>query len=167
MDGCHANRVSLCEASQKGGYYELDAEKAAIVREIVALYIGTVYWGKPERQTSPSNPDKKTAWRRKAPETWQAIPVPPVIDESLFQMAQARKRRNLQAKPRNKKHEYRLSNARLRCGDCGYVMAGNYLSRRHFRFYRCCRPKHVAGPCKGYVAAEKVERKVWQVVERA
>src|SRR2546427_6313221 len=132
---------------QKGGYYEVDAEEAAMVREIFALYttdglslkqiarqltekrvltcqdrrkqderkygpgiwyesavarilsktayIGTVYWGKHERQTSPNNPDKKTAWRRKDPETWQPIAVPPIIDETIFEIAQARKRRNL------------------------------------------------------------------------
>jgi site-specific DNA recombinase len=204
---------------QKGGYYEVDAEEAAMVREIFALYttdglslkqiarqltekrvptcqdrrkqherkygpgiryesavarilsntayIGTVYWGKHERQTSPSNPDKKTAWRRKAPETWQPIPVPPIIDETIFQMAQARKRRNLQEKPRNKKYEYLLSNGRLRCGVCGYVMAGNYLKRKNFSFYRCCKPKYIGEPCKGYIAAEKVEREVWQAVDLA
>jgi len=161
---------------QKGGYYEVHAKEAALVREIFALYttdglsigdiarrltvervptcqdrrtqearkygpgiwytsavarilsntayIGTIHWDKYERQTSPSNPDNKTGWRKKDSETWQAIPVPALIDEALFQAAQARKSRNLQEKPRNKKHEYLLSNGRPRCGVCGYTMAG-------------------------------------------
>jgi len=123
---CHDRRKSAKRKYGASIWYE-----SAVARILSnTAYVGMVHWGKHERQQSPRIPDKKTAWRRTAPETWQAIPVPAIIDEALFQRAQARKLRNLQEKPRNKKHEYLLSNGRLRCGECGYVMAGNTIKRK-------------------------------------
>jgi site-specific DNA recombinase len=130
-------------------------------------YIGTLYWGKHERQRSPNNPDKKTAWRRKPQDEWFAISVPAIIPQDLFDAAQEKKQRNAQNCRRNRKHEYLLCNARLRCGRCGYVMAGYCLNNRDWRFYRCSRPKHLtAQPCYGHIGANKLETIVWTAIEK-
>jgi site-specific DNA recombinase len=130
-------------------------------------YIGTLYWGKHERQRSPNNPDKKTAWRKKPQEEWFALSVPGIIPQGLFDAAQEKKQRNAQHSRRNRKHEYLLCHARLRYGRCGYVMAGNCRNAQGWRFYRCSRPKHLtAQPCSGRIGANKLEALVWTEIEK-
>jgi len=91
--------------------------------------------------------------------------VPAIIPQDLFDAAQDKKQRNSQEGRRNKKHNYLLGSGRLRCRLCGYVMNGNCNPAKHWRFYRCSRPKQLTGArCPGYVAATKVEDLVWNKI---
>src|SRR5215468_7066003 len=77
-----------------------------------------------ERYSRSNNPDKKTRHRLKPKEEWLAIPVPPIIDQETFRAAQIQKQHNARMSRRNRKFEYLLCNARLRCGQCGSAMSG-------------------------------------------
>ena len=129
-------------------------------------YIGTLYYGKTESSYSPHNPDKKTTHRLKPREEWIAIPVPPIIDPVTFAAAQRRMQDNAQMSKRNRKLEYLLCNSRLRCGQCGSVMTGQFNPQREHRFYRCSRPPyHNPLPCRRTVSARAIEDPVWQKIE--
>ncbi len=54
-------------------------------------YIGTLHWGKRQRQPGPTTPDKKTAWKTTPKASWVSIPVPALIAQELFEAAQSRK----------------------------------------------------------------------------
>jgi site-specific DNA recombinase len=141
------------------------ASLLAILRN--ETYTGRMYYGKTERLPGKANPDKKTRWRKRPKEEWTAIPVPPIIDQTTFDAAQAQRVRNAQHSRRNRKREYLLCNARLRCGICGRVMTGQYNPARQYRFYRCNGRSYLAGhPCKARVNATQVEAQVWAAVER-
>jgi site-specific DNA recombinase len=130
-------------------------------------YLGTMYYGKTERLPGLANPDKKTRWRFRPKEEWTAIPVPPIIDQATFDAAQVQRQRNAQRSKRNRKMAYLLCDQRLRCGQCGRIMSGQFNGPRSWRFYRCngrrSLPNH---PCKGKVSAAKIEQQVWEAVER-
>lgn len=130
-------------------------------------YMGTLYYGKRERTASPNNPDKKTAWRVKPKDEWIAIAVPPIIDEDTFHAAQRQRERNAQNSRRNRKHDYLFGNGRLRCAQCGCAMHGQCDVRYGRLYYRCTRPKYQTdSPCRGTVGAARLEKTVWEAVER-
>ena len=52
-------------------------------------YIGRLYYGKYQRITGKTNPDKKTRWRAVPRAEWTEVPVPPIVDQALFDAAQA------------------------------------------------------------------------------
>jgi len=131
-------------------------------------YTGVQYYGKTGNSYSLNNPDKKTRHRLKEKETWLAIAVPPLIDQDLFDAAQIRMQHNARMSRRNRKHEYLLCNARLRCGQCGSAMSGHRKASGAYRYYRCSRaPYHNATRCRKIISASTLEAAVWQAVEEA
>ena len=143
--------------------------QAASILEILRneTYVGTMYYGKTERLPGLRNPDKKTRWRRTPKAEWIPVAVPPIIPQDLFDAAQAQRQRNAQRSPRNRKQEYLLCNARVRCGKCGRVMTGQYNPARQYRFYRCNGRRYPAGQsCRVRVNAAHIEAQVWTAVER-
>jgi Recombinase zinc beta ribbon domain len=75
---------------------------------------------------------------------------------------------NAQMSKRNRKLEYLLCNARLRCGQCGSVMTGQFNPQREHRFYRCSRPLYDNPlPCRRTVSARAIEGPMWQKVAEA
>ena len=142
---------------------------SAILRN--TAYIGTVYEGKTQNIPGKSNPDRKTRHRRVPREEWIPIAVPPIIDPATFEAAQARAMANRQQSPRNRRHEYLLVGGRLRCGQCGGGMSGEF-SPQGSRRYRCNRGKYrhldvVAPHIRSRIQASEIEPVVWQAVERA
>jgi site-specific DNA recombinase len=121
-----------------------------------------------ENYAGPNNPDKKTRHRLKPKEEWLAIPVPPIIDQETFRAAQIQKQHNARMSRRNRKFEYLLCNARLRCGQCGSARSGQCRYGEQYRYYRCSRPPfHNTLRCSRTARASTIEAVVWQAVEKA
>jgi site-specific DNA recombinase len=128
-----------------------------------------MYDGKMQRLAGKSNPDKKTRHRRMPQEDWIAVKVPPIIDQETFAAAQQQLVHNQKRSKRNRKLAYLLVSGRLRCGQCGYAMAG-VTKNGTYHYYGCHRrpffdatPRHT----KRSVRATAIEPIVWQAVERA
>src|ERR671927_541685 len=80
-----------------------------------------------------------------APGEWIGVPVPPLVDEALFeavgeQLAENRRRNRQQARDQR----YLLQGLVV-CRQCGYAYYGKAVSpraakgkRRHYAYYRCC-----------------------------
>lgn len=124
-------------------------------------YRGRAYFGK-YRCVS------KTRRVRRPPTEWIAIPVPAIIDRETFDAAERQLERNRALATRNRKYEYLLSGGRFRCGRCGRTMTGrtppNGIRRYSGNSLRTPHdPEHT---CRGSVAAEEVERRVWAAVVR-
>jgi site-specific DNA recombinase len=132
-----------------------------------STYTGVLHYGKTENAHMQSNPDRKTTHRVKPKEEWVSIPVPQIIDQATFEAAQRRMQDNARASRRNRKWEYLLANARLKCGHCGATMAGQCRSNGH-RFYRCSpelfqqTERH-----QRTINADGIEDTVWHAVARA
>ena len=103
-------------------------------------YIGIHYYNK-TISVVPKNPHnvgrykkiKKSSRRMKAQEEWIAIPVPPLIDEDLFDRARQQIKDNLVYNNRNKKYDYLLS-GKVYCL-CGIKRVGDGVNNHHY--YRC------------------------------
>jgi site-specific DNA recombinase len=131
-------------------------------------YIGVVYDNKRERQPHPDNPDKKTRWRLRPREEWTPIPVPRIIDQALFDAAQAQRQINAQESSRNQKYDYLLGKSRLRCARCKCSMSGQCQAKTGWRFYRCNRFPHLTDtPCRAFISAKQIETRVWKALEAA
>lgn len=101
-------------------------------------YIGALYYGKTQRLPGKSNPDTKTRHRHVPREEWTPIAVPPIIDQVMFEAAQAQLLRSKSQSKRNRKHEYLFVSGHLRCGQCGGGMSGEINYQESAR-YRCVR----------------------------
>jgi site-specific DNA recombinase len=133
-----------------------------------ATYTGTMHYGKTANTYGTTNPDKKTTHRRKPQEEWLAVPVPRIIDQDTFDAAQVRMQQNARTSRRNRKHEYLLCNARLRCEQCGTAMTGQSRHGGKYRYYRCGRsPFQQTRPCRRTVSAQALEPEVWRAIETA
>jgi len=76
--------------------------------------------------------------RERPREEWIEIPVPPIIKESTFSLAQERLERNKQFSPRHTK-EPTLLQGLLVCNECGYALyrTSTRTSKRKLYYYRC------------------------------
>jgi site-specific DNA recombinase len=141
---------------------------ASILRN--TTYIGTMYDGKKQRLPGKRNPDKKTRWRAVPQSEWIAVAVPPIIDPATFEAAQAQLMRNKSQAKRNRKHDYLFIGGRLRCGQCGSAMTGEYSPQETARYccHRAKRPyKDIVAPhSRRGVMASAIEPVVWTAVER-
>jgi site-specific DNA recombinase len=81
-------------------------------------------------------PRRPVSWRRTSPEEWTSIPVPALVEESLFETVQEQLRENKQ------RHRLATQGARyllqglLVCTSCGYALCGSRCRGRVY--YRCC-----------------------------
>jgi site-specific DNA recombinase len=105
-------------------------------------YIGEAHWGSsygvvPEKPTSKEKYRKiKKSSRRIKPESeWFIIPVPAIIDRSVFARVQDRIKANFLLSQRNTKNEYLLT-GRIYCM-CGRKRAGEGPQRGKHLYYRC------------------------------
>ena len=89
-------------------------------------------------------------------------PIPAIIDKETFEAAQELLAKNKKLGGRNKsKHKYRLS-GKIKCGQCGSAMCGNYagLSRTNKKvrcYYACNNKKEKRGCTASAVHRDKVE----------
>lgn len=114
--------------------------------------------------------DPKTGKRRLRPrprDEWLCIAVPAIVDDSLFEAAQARKEANRVQKGHQHAHTYALGGM-ARCGRCGAAMTGqtNWSRGKPFPYYGCSahrRAKRAGAsycPAK-YFRADHVDAAVW------
>lgn len=106
-------------------------------------YIGEGHYGS-SYAVIPENPwkkdkkyrkVKKTSRRMKPENEWIKVPTPVLIDEELFERAQAQLKRNADMSQRNRKNEYLLSGL-IRC-TCGHSRAGEGPQKGKHLYYRC------------------------------
>ena len=110
--------------------------------------------------------------RDRSKSDWITIPVPAIIDEKSFEIAQQRLEKNKKFSPRNnKKYEYLLSGL-LRCDNCGYSIYGKPASNSKYKrlYYRCMGQDGHRWPggrvCAGHpVRTEAIDELVWQSVK--
>jgi site-specific DNA recombinase len=134
-----------------------------------AAYMGTLYEGKTHNLPGKRNPDKKTRHQAVPREEWTPIPVPPIIDQGLFEAAQTRLIHNKRVAKRNHRYAYLFVNGRLRCGQCGRTMYGAHGGDQRPQ-YRCTRRAFqdvVAPHRRRSVQATAIEPIVWEAVEQA
>ncbi len=110
-------------------------------------------------------------YTKRPKDEWIAIPVPAIIDRSLWEAAQQRLNSGKEQSPRNAKYQHLLSR-RLRCS-CGYAVnqkRGYNRKGEPTRFYYRCSSMQghgfVYGACgAGYVSAELVDQAAWEWVK--
>jgi site-specific DNA recombinase len=100
------------------------------------------------------------------------IPVPKIIDSSMFEQAERRLKENQKLQPRNNtKNEYLVSGL-IRCNQCGYSMYGKRANTRYpHRYYRCLGQdgyRHSSGRICGAtpVRVEVIDQLVWDATKR-
>ena len=98
-------------------------------------------------------------------EDWIEIPVPPLVDEAVWQVAQERLEMNARFAQRNSRHIYLLRGL-LVCGTCGYTLQGR--TQRGVVSYTCthggvhCPPGIPQHTC--WVRGDVVEPLIWQAL---
>jgi hypothetical protein len=92
--------------------------------------------------------------------------APPSWTERPFDAAQVQMQRNAHNRRRNRKYEYLLCNARLRCGRCRAVMGRHTHTGSGPLYYRGNRRRFQAvQPCRGSARANTLAMSVWAAVD--
>ena len=134
------------------------------------ILIGEAFFNKSHYVDPPDNSRRrkhvvkrtKTTRVKHNPEDWIPVEVPAIIDRATFDAVQEKMSHSYEMNPRNRKHTYLYTNARLKCS-CGRVMSGFYESRRGgTRFYRCSRREEPK--CGRMVEASWIESEGWNVI---
>lgn len=145
-------------------------------------YRGQAAFGRRKLTETPTRPMRSTRMRgersgressreRRAPEDWIMIPVPMIIDEHQFELAQQRLQENKRFSTRNTKHPTLLQGI-IVCGACGYACCRTHVRRKrgYTYYYRCIAAKShpVRGrPCSNRrIRADELDPLVWKEVER-
>ncbi len=133
-----------------------------------SLYAGQWHWNKTDQR---GHKGKKA----RPIEEWIAIPVEPVVSESMVEAACQVMKRNIEMSPRGCKREYTLRGL-VFCYECGYRMRGmakgtasaertcyrcnsRYNLQRHLRIEDRCENK-------GQFYCDEIDELVWQAVVR-
>lgn len=111
--------------------------------------------------------------RQKRPiEDWIYIPVPAIIDEKTFDLAQKKLQENIKFSSRNNKKNNYLLTGLLRCKICNYAIYGKpHHSKDKSKLYYRCRGLdgylfHNGKVCTGrYVRVEILDELVWDSVK--
>lgn len=136
-------------------------------------YIGETRWGssyavvptKPLKQEKYRKV-KKTSRRIKPKEEWYSIPIPPIIDQALFNQVDRQLEINFARSQRNKKNNYLLV-GKIWC-TCGERRCGEGPQKGKHLYYRCnSRVSHfpLPSPCqeKG-INARIADAMVWEKI---
>ena len=118
-----------------------------------------------------SNPTYAGTWRYHSTDgTRISVPVPAIVGEDVFALAQRRRVEARQSATRNLKREY-LVRRRVRCGGCGYAMQAFASPSRDpdfwYLYYRC--KAHLKDTPRGRceqrsVRADHLDARVWGLV---
>ncbi|MCX6782894.1 MAG: recombinase family protein [Candidatus Levybacteria bacterium] len=105
-------------------------------------YIGTAHFNKsiaiiPEKplKNIKYKRVKKTSRRFKPEKDWISIPVPPILDEAIYQKARQQLKANYELCARNKKNDYLLA-GKIYC-TCGRRRTGEGPQKGKHLYYRC------------------------------
>ena len=147
----------------KGGFHWY----ASVVRQVLAnpAYRGELLFQRTERIKGTGG--KKTRTRKRNESDWISIPVPRIVSDQTWRLAQDRLQHNREYASRNGKRDYLLRRL-LFCSGCGYRLVGQ--AKRSRRVYRCNNVDRIVGSadCKGFsVDADRVECAVWDAVAGA
>jgi site-specific DNA recombinase len=171
------------------GVVEIDEEKAQIAR-LIFERLGSGQWTirklvqwlnrslvpSPRGQiggwtiSSVAKMVKNTSYIGRAKMMGVEVPVPAIIDESLFERVQAAVARNRSFAKRNNRRFNYLLRGLLRCRGCGCAMCGT--PGRNKPYYRCSgrahdRSKGVSCRCEqGNILAGPIDDLVWAEVSR-
>jgi site-specific DNA recombinase len=111
--------------------------------------------------------------RQRPKEDWIQVPIPAIIDEQTWELANHNLYRNKDFARRNKKHEYMLS-ALVRCATCGRRYHGNTdIKPNHTRRYYCARATSTPVvrehfPCgQKSIRCEILDALVWEAITDA
>ena len=148
---------------------------SSTIRRILChpAYKGTAYYARTQRDYSGVGlPRKQGQGRLQYPrhqprpvDEWIAVAVPALVDESLWQQAQERRRMNAQMAARNSRRTYLLRGL-LICGVCGSILQGR--TQRGRSYYRCPHggkhraPNTPVHTCS--IRADVVEFQIWQAL---
>jgi len=113
-------------------------------------YVGTAYYGKKEKCESFSSrlPSRRVRIRQRTTlkrarqyrdrSEWIGIPVPPIVDNETFDLAQELLKRNIKLSKRNTK-EGSLLQGLVSCKECGYSFKQNVsgTKEKRYHYYRC------------------------------
>ena len=104
-------------------------------------YIGTAYSGRTrpvparQRRSALLPVGKGQSIQPTPPEEWIAVSVPAIIDQEIFEAAQARLEKNQNmARRNNKSHNYLLRGL-VSCGQCRLSSTGRSQGKYHY--YKC------------------------------
>ncbi|HYX17481.1 MAG TPA: recombinase family protein, partial [Nostoc sp.] len=115
---------------------------------------------------------EKSSPRDRPKSDWITIPVPAIIDERTFKIAEVKLKQNQKLSPRNNKRYNYLLSGLLRCKTCGYSIYGKPASNSKYKrlYYRCMGQDGHRWPggrvCKGHpVRVEAIDELVWESVK--
>src|SRR6266545_6371842 len=147
-------------------------------------YRGQAAYGKTQMTGKPSRPTRITRRRGERhgrrgqtrrdlpPENWTLVPVPALVGEEQFALAQDRLQHNAHFAKRNTKKPTLLQGI-LVCRECGYACyrTSTRTSKRRIYYYRCIGSdnyRHVGGRvCQSRpIRADELDRLVWAEVTR-
>jgi site-specific DNA recombinase len=118
-------------------------------------------------RTTPNSP---TVVRERPREEWIEIPVPPLVTEEVFALAQRRLADNARFAPRNSKVPYLLQSL-VSCASCGYAYyrTSTRTTNKRISYYRCLgtdawRYEHGKVCNNTPVRADYLENLVWNQV---
>jgi site-specific DNA recombinase len=154
----------------------------SVVHHILSdpIYTGTAYVNRyhyvPPKKPRPSrgpHTHEASCRQLKPREEWVPIPVPAIIDQATFELAQAQLARNsLLSFRHNTRYSY-LLRCLLTCGTCGLAMFGRHCkattTQPERRYYVCHGKDWILSareqPCpRRQVKAEELETAVWDHV---
>jgi site-specific DNA recombinase len=135
------------------GKIRIDEEEAAMVRQVFTWYAeegASLYrvWAYYNRRTrrpksgvgprAEGSPVRSVITERPRSE-WIEVPVPRIIDDSLFRRVQERTEENRRfGKRRLRRHRVYLLRGLIKCGVCGHAFSGITNSARpQYRYYTC------------------------------
>jgi len=128
-------------------------------------YKGVTYYRRSCRQGGRRKNGHGRWWREE--EEWIAIPVPAIVDEELWEMAQEELERHRQLARRRAVPRRYLLQGLVECGECGRRMEGKYDRKSGYCYY-VCRGKRMLRTddrCRSrWVRREKLEEVVWAAV---
>ncbi len=113
-----------------------------------------------------------TSSRDRPKDDWIYIPVPKIVEENIFELAQRKLKDNIKFAPRNNKKNHYLLSGLLRCKTCGYSIYGKPASNSKYKrlYYRCMGldgHRWAEGRvCSGHpVRTEALDELVWNSVK--
>ena len=136
-------------------------------------YKGTAYYGRTQQDFSGVGRPRKQGqgqlqyprYKQRATEEWIAVTVPALVEESVWQQAQEKRRMNSQSATRNSQRTYLLRGL-LVCGVCQRTLQGRCQAGH--RYYRCPHGgKHRAPDIPAHTCslrADTIETQLWQAL---
>lgn len=114
-----------------------------------------------------------TKERQRPEDEWVRVPVPPIVDETTWELANRNLYRNKGFARRNKKNEYMLTNI-VRCATCGWRYHGHTDSKpNHIQRYYCSKihqtpARRELQPCdQKSIHCTILDAAVWEVIAEA